>query len=174
MSKAQKDAVIQMHKASKKKKDEKKSRQASSISKDNIILLGKAIVAGVAWAQKSELSDTDDTQTKTSISTKSTKQTAPSGGVGNFLSKRKKSKNDWQSMVELVIDVIYNLNTWFCDYLAILIMMINNTTSLSPVPTNISSLRVVMLSQRKRSKASLSSQELEDGCRLGLDSHASP
>ena len=77
-------------------------------------------------------------------------------------------------MVELVIDVIYNLNTWFCDYLAILIMMINNTTSLSPVPTNISSLRVVMLSQRKRSKASLSSQELEDGCRLGLDSHASP
>ena len=48
MSKAQKDAVIQMHKASKKKKDEKKSRQASSISKDNIILLGKAIVAGVA------------------------------------------------------------------------------------------------------------------------------
>ena len=48
MSKAQKDTVIQKHKASKKKQDEKKSRQASSISKDNIILLGKAIVAGVA------------------------------------------------------------------------------------------------------------------------------
>ena len=92
LSKAQREAVVDMYKESKSKgKGGRKTHNTSSLSKDDIVSLGEAIVAGVTKAQKAELSDTEETEDTSSISTKSTRK-APSGGVGNFLAKRKKPK----------------------------------------------------------------------------------
>ena len=94
LSKAQKQAVIDLRRESRREnKSTDNQKTISGITMDDMISLGDAIVAGVANATKAELSETeDDTRTTSSITTsKSSKRKAPSGGVGNFISMRKKS-----------------------------------------------------------------------------------
>ena len=91
LTQAQRDAVIAMHKG---KGGKSKSNNASKLSKEDLASISDVIVAGVAKAQVADLSDTDKTKSTSTISTKATKRKAPSGGVGNFLSSRKKANPD--------------------------------------------------------------------------------
>ena len=93
LSHAQRDAVIHLRREARKSNSNnpKTDKTVSGITMEDMVSLGDAIVAGVTQAQNADLSETEEeTRTTSSISTKGTKRRAPSGGVGSFISLRKK------------------------------------------------------------------------------------
>lgn len=92
LTQAQRDAVIGMYKG--KNGGKNKTHNSSKLSKEDVASISEAIVAGVSKAQVADLSDTEETKSTSTISTKGSKRKAPSGGVGNFLSSRKKTNSE--------------------------------------------------------------------------------
>ena len=99
LTSSQKDAVRQLQKDAKRNKQNNNNNRGDLLVKgltvDDLTVFGDAIVAGIKQAK---LDDEDqggapDAVTVDSDITSSTKRKAPAGGVGNYISKRRRSAN---------------------------------------------------------------------------------